>query len=278
VEMEEEEIVAVLPGSSARRPPRVIVMHGREVLSRLVPTGFDSGTPVLPRAVESVLPYLVVPDGAGWLRFPRRTPLGWIMACRTEPSSRGAVQVLLKASQVAGHGMWALKSPHDVTPSDLAWLPLTALQEALAAPEHRWLRLHVDAVVAYLTSAAAQSCGPIDPPLGEMLLVPPRRRDEHLRFRHAHGNADRARRSDWVYDITDVSVLLRLLVAKNMVGHVESAHSTWDWCVGMQLAPSLPQSMHDFPVASPHLLSFLLPIVGPLFCPSSSQCDRCGVH
>jgi hypothetical protein len=87
----------------------------------------------------------------------------------------------------------------------------------------------VEAVVAYLTSDGAQVSGLVVPGGQGDVRVPPRRRDDYARFRALHGNQDRPRRRDWVYDVAHAADVGRLLVAKNVLAHVQSDVSTWDW-------------------------------------------------
>ncbi len=86
-------------------------------------------------------------------------------------------QVVVSNRVVVGHGV----ASYDASCGDLIWLPVEELV-LRARGVGQYLAAHVEELVAYLQSAEAQASGELAGEDGTSIRVPPRRRDDALRF------------------------------------------------------------------------------------------------
>jgi hypothetical protein len=69
--------------------------------------------------------------------------------------------------------------------------------------------------------------------------VPPRRRDDHSKYRNLARNKGKPL-AQWGYEASEPADVGRLFVADNVVAHVKSDLWTWDWSAMLPVLESVP--------------------------------------
>jgi hypothetical protein len=160
------------------------------------------------RWVTDVLVLSTAMNEKGWHHLPRRTPLGWIVGCSVA-SDDGSLQVLVKRSQIVGHGALEYVDSAGVPDPSLEWIPLAAFKESIKAAGAQVLWPHIDACIAFLVSDRCQISRSLVP--GALVRVPQRRRDAALCFYNVNNNGGKAAEL-WSYTLYEPLDLARLSV------------------------------------------------------------------